>query len=120
MRGEARLSRGAVQEARADLQRALDMFAEDQDVSGIALLLRDFAQLAVAGADPERALLLAGAASGLEAASQTGMLEFAQNKITGLQAASDALGRDRAEALMAEGRLMSREQALAFARLPPR
>jgi predicted ATPase len=119
MRGEVRLSRRAVEQARGDLERALDMFAEDLDVSGIVLLLRDFAALALAGGDPERALRLAGAAAELEAASQTGMLEFAENRISDLAAATTSLGRERAEALMAEGRLMSLEQALAFARFPP-
>jgi tetratricopeptide (TPR) repeat protein len=118
MLGEVRLSRGAMQEARGDLERALGMFAEDGDISGIVLLLRDFAQLALAGGDPERALRLAGAASGLEAVSQTGMLEFEENHISDLSAATASLGRERAEALMAEGRLMDLEQALAFAHLP--
>jgi tetratricopeptide (TPR) repeat protein len=118
MLGELRLSRGAVEEARADLERALSMFAQDLDISGIVLLLRDFAQLALAGRDPERALRLAGAASGLEAVSQTGMLEFEENHITDLSAATASLGRERAESLMAEGRLMSLQQALAFAQFP--
>jgi predicted ATPase len=118
MLGELRLSRGAVEEARADLERALSMFAQDLDISGIVLLLRDFAQLALAGRDPERALRLAGAASGLEAVSQTGMLEFEENHITDLSAAAASLGRERAESLMAEGRLMSLQQALAFAQFP--
>jgi predicted ATPase/class 3 adenylate cyclase len=120
MRGEVRLSRGAVEEARGDLEQALDMFAGDRDISGIVLLLRDFAELALAGGDPKRALRLAGAASRLEAVSQTSMLEFAENRISDLSAATASLGREQAEALMAEGRLMSLEQALAFARLPPR
>jgi tetratricopeptide (TPR) repeat protein len=119
MRGVVRLDRGALAEARSDLERALDIFSSDRDVSGIVLLLRDFAELALAGGDPERTLRLAGAASALEAISQTGMLDFAQNQIAGLAKAIESLGRDRAEALMAEGRLMSLEQALAFARLPP-
>jgi tetratricopeptide (TPR) repeat protein len=119
MLGEVRLSRGAVEEARGDLERSLSMFAEDGDISGIVLLIRDVAQLALASGDPERALRLAGAASGLEAVSQTGMLEFEENHIADLSAATTSLGRERAEALMAEGRLMSLEQALAFARLAP-
>ncbi len=119
MRGVVRLDRGALQEARSDLERALAAFAQDLDVSGIALLLRDFAELALADGDPERALRLAGAASAQETAGQTGMLDFAQNQIAGLAATTASLGRERAEALMAEGRLMSLEQALAFARLAP-
>jgi tetratricopeptide (TPR) repeat protein len=117
MRGVVRLDRRALEEARSDLQLALSMFAADRDVPGIVLLLRDFAELALAGGDPERALRLAGAAAGLEAASQTAMLEFAQNQIAGLAEAAAGLGRERAEGLLAEGRLMSLEQALAYVRL---
>ena len=119
MRGVGRLSRGALQEARADLERALAMFAADRDVSGIVLLLRDFAELALAAGDAERTLRLAGAAAGLETASQTGMLEIAENRIAGLAAVTASLGRERAEALLAEGRLMPLEQAIAFASHPP-
>ena len=119
MRGVVRLDRGALQEARDDLERALAIFADDLDISGIVLLLRDFAEQALRGGDAERALRLAGAAAGLEEISQTGMLEFAENRIADLAAVTISLGRERAEALLAEGRLMRLEQALAFARLPP-
>jgi predicted ATPase/class 3 adenylate cyclase len=118
MRGVARLGRGALEEARADLDRALSMFAADRDVSGIVLLLRDFAELALAAGDAERTLRLAGAAAGLETASQTGMLEIVENRIAGLAAVTASLGRERAEALLAEGRLMPLEQAIAFASHP--
>ncbi len=119
MRGVVRLGRAALEEARSDLERSLAMFTADGDVSGIVLLLRDFAELALTRGDPERALRLAGAAAGLEAASQTGILELAENRIAELATASSALSRERAESLMAEGRLMPLEQAIAFARLPP-
>jgi predicted ATPase len=119
MRGVGRLDRGALEEARADLDRALSMFAADRDISGIVLLLRDFAELALAAGDAERTLRLAGAAAGLETASQTGMLEIAENRIAGLAAVTASLGRERAEALLAEGRLMPLEQAIAFASHPP-
>jgi hypothetical protein len=95
------------------------MFAADRDISGIVLLLRDFAELALAAGDAERTLRLAGAAAGLETASQTGMLEIAENRIAGLAAVAASLGRERAEALLAEGRLMPLEQAIAFASHPP-
>jgi hypothetical protein len=118
MRGVARLSRGALQEARADLDRALSMFAADRDVSGVVLLLRDFAELARQGT-PSGPCAWPAAAAGLETASQTGMLEIAENRIVGLAAVTASLGRERAEALLAEGRLMPLEQAIAFASHPP-
>jgi len=119
LRGVVRLGRAALEEARSDLERSPAMFTADGDVSGVVLLLRDFAELALTRGDPERALRLAGAAAGLEAASQTGMLGYAQNQIAGLTGVTASLGRERAESLMAEGRLMPLEQAIAFARHPP-
>ena len=47
------------------------------------------------------------------------MLEIAENRIADLAAVTTSLGRERAEALLAEGRLMPLEQAIAFASHPP-
>ena len=104
MRGAVRLRAGDLAGAREDLTESLAMFADDRDVSGVVLHLMDFAALALGAGEPERALRLAGAATALQAASGTGMLEFAQNQVEGLGAAAERLGRERAEALLAEGR----------------
>jgi predicted ATPase/class 3 adenylate cyclase len=126
-RGIIRMERRDLAGARADLERAMSIFAGDRDVSGLVLLLRDFAEMALKQGELERALRLAGAAAAIQVVSETAMLEFAQNRISGLtegiaglEATKTETGRPRAEELLAEGRAMPMEQAIAYAlELPP-
>lgn len=115
MRGISRLSRGDLEGARADLAESLAMFAADGDVSGVVLHLADFAALALAAGEPERAMRLAGTATALQAASGVGVLEYAGNQVSGLTEAAQKMGRQRAEALLEEGRAMPMRQAVAYA-----
>jgi tetratricopeptide (TPR) repeat protein len=119
MRGAIRGARGDVERARGDLERALRMFAADDDRSAVVLLLQDFAGLALRAGERERAFRLAGAAAAAESVNETKMLEFTGNKIPDLAQAAERIGRERAEALLAEGRAMSMAQAVGYA-LEPR
>ncbi len=118
MRGTIRGERGDIAGARADLEKSMRLFAADDDLSGVGLHLQDFAVLALAAGDPERALRLAGAAAAAELASETGMLAYTENKIPALSEAAPRIGRERAEALLAEGRAMAMKQAIAYALEP--
>jgi tetratricopeptide (TPR) repeat protein len=115
MRGLLRTEKGDFAGARKDLQTSLGLFVEDDDLSGMVLSLNHFSALALGEGDVDRALRLAGAAAKAEEASETGMLEIVQNRIPGLAEAGSRVGREQAEKLLAEGRAMPIEQAVAYA-----
>ena len=115
MRGTIRATHGDPEGARGDAERSLRMFVADDDLSGVMLHLQDFAVLALEAGETERALRLAGAAAAAEEVSETGLLEFAGNKVPRLVQAAEQLGRERAETLLAEGRAMPLKQAVAYA-----
>ncbi len=115
MRGLLRTENKDFLGARADLQRSMRLFAEDDDLSGMVLSLNHFSALALGEDDVERALRLAGAAAKAQEISETGMLEMVQNRIPGMAEAGSRVGRERAEQLLAEGRAMPLKQAIAYA-----
>jgi predicted ATPase len=100
------------EEAEGHLHRGLEIFAEAGDTSAFALHIRDFAELALAQNDPEKALRLAGATSVLETVSETRMLDFVVNRLRSLESAIAAVGEEEAEKLLAEGRAMSVQEVL--------
>ncbi len=118
MRGAIRATRGDLDGARGDAQRSMRMFAADDDLSGVVLHLQDFAALALAAGDTERALRLAGAAAAAEEVSETAMLEYEGNKVARLAEAAERVGKERAAVLLAEGRAMPLKQAVAYALEP--
>jgi predicted ATPase/class 3 adenylate cyclase len=115
MRGLLRTEKKDFAGARADLQRSMKLFAEDDDLSGMVLSLNHFSALALGEDDVERALRLAGAAAKAQEISETGMLELIQNRIPGMAEAGSRVGRERAEQLLGEGRAMPLKQAVAYA-----
>jgi tetratricopeptide (TPR) repeat protein len=115
MRGLLRTENKDFVGARADLQKSMRLFAEDDDLSGMVLSLNHFSALALGEDDVERALRLAGAAAKAQEISETGMLELVQNRIPGMAEAGNRVGRERAEQLLAEGRAMPIKQAVAYA-----
>jgi tetratricopeptide (TPR) repeat protein len=115
MRGLLRTEKKDFAGARADLQKSMRLFAEDDDLSGMVLSLNHFSALALGEGDLERALRLAGAAAKAQEISETGMLELIQNRIPGMAEAGSRVGRERTEQLLAEGRDMALKQAVAYA-----
>jgi tetratricopeptide (TPR) repeat protein len=115
MRGTLRIESGDLPGARADLELSMQLWVEDDDLSGMVLGLQRFADLALAEGEVERALRLAGAAASAQELSETRMLELVQNKIPGLAEAGRELGSQRTEQLLAEGRAMKVGQAVAYA-----
>jgi tetratricopeptide (TPR) repeat protein len=115
MRGLCRLAEGDFDAARSDLEAGLHIFFVAGDVSGLALHVRDFAALALARGEDERALRLAGAMANLQTVSETRLHEIVLNQLRGIDETSARLGEERAQKLIAEGRAMSLSEAVAYA-----
>jgi len=105
--------------ARERLAEGMKLFLEANDVSGIVLYLFDFAEVAAAQGQTDRALRLYGAMAALRDAtgtqiSNTWELENVEwgRIVRELQEATDTAVRDR---LIAEGRALNKEDAIAFA-----
>ncbi|MGH8928939.1 MAG: hypothetical protein ACRDWH_11345, partial [Acidimicrobiia bacterium] len=108
------LGLGRPDEAEGHLRGGLERFVEAGDISALPLHISDFAQLALVRNQPERAILLAGAAAGLQAVSETRLLNLVANEIVGLQEAIDTVGTEQAEKLAAEGQSLGIDQVLAL------
>ena len=109
---------GRFEDARTHLIEGLNLFADARDLSGITLLLGDFAWLAERRGFRDRALRLWGAA--IELANRTGTDLFG----IGLEvvAASEVQAWRDDEAvkpMMAEGKAMSLDEAIAYALKEP-
>jgi predicted ATPase/class 3 adenylate cyclase len=109
---------GRFEDARSNLVEGLNLFGDARDLSGITLLLGDFAWLAERQGFRDRALRLWGAA--IELASRTGTDLFG----VGLEvvAASDIQAwkdDEAAQPLLAEGKAMPLDDAIAYALKEP-
>jgi tetratricopeptide (TPR) repeat protein len=65
---------GDVASARPHFKEALDLFAEDKDISGLALVMSDYAELAGVEGRLERRATLTGAADALARRAGTGLI----------------------------------------------
>jgi tetratricopeptide (TPR) repeat protein len=119
----AQLSRGDVARAQSDLAYAADMYSRGLQLAldqgglpNLAEFLEGFAKLALAGAQPERAARLLGAAAALreEIGTPVPAVERADYD-QALAQARDQLGPAAFEAAWAEGQAMNWEQAVAYA-----
>jgi predicted ATPase/class 3 adenylate cyclase len=115
MRAFLRIQKRDFRGAREDYSAAIALFADTEDLSQLVQEFTGYASLAHAEGDPERALRLAGAALTAQAASQIVLLRV-ERLGSFFEEAITQVGRQRAEELMAEGRLMPTAQALAYAR----
>ncbi|HET6777216.1 MAG TPA: hypothetical protein VFH81_05535, partial [Actinomycetota bacterium] len=96
------------------LREGLSIFADARDLSGITLLLEDFAWLAEAGGYRDRAVRLGAAAE--ELARQTGTDIFGTGReSSGLPDPRVWVTDDPARALWAEGETMTVDEAVAYA-----
>jgi tetratricopeptide (TPR) repeat protein len=106
------LGLGRAEEAEVHLRQGLRMFVEAGDLSALPLHVADFVQLALARDQFDRAIVLAGAASALQTYSETRLLDLVANDVKGLERAIEAVGRERAEKLAAEGQALTVDQIL--------
>jgi predicted ATPase/class 3 adenylate cyclase len=100
-------------EARRGLLRALEIFAEAQDVSGYTLVLDALALLALRNGDRERAARLSAAVANLERTSGTGLNQWNRDVlgfVPGELKADPALAES-----WAAGEAMTADEAVAYA-----
>jgi predicted ATPase/class 3 adenylate cyclase len=103
-------------QAAASHKEAMGIFLGSDDRSALALLLADLAILAESVGDVERAIRLAGAADRVEEEVGTGLLVSDAAVSKRLRGLRGLLPPAEADPLFAEGRAMSMEQALAYAK----
>ena len=105
---------GDSEAARAAYEEAIRLFAESRDVSGVVLVLDDFAQLEEQRGDVERAVRLSGAAAALEESSGT-QLASATNSLSRSGRPSDRASEELLAGAFVEGRRMTLEESVAYA-----
>lgn len=103
-----------LEDASEHLGTALRSFSEAGDLSGMLLLLRDHARIAAIRGDHERALRILGTVFANEAKSGLELGQF-ELDVSGFDHPLEALDAQTAEALLAEGRSWTVEQAVAYA-----
>jgi predicted ATPase/class 3 adenylate cyclase len=103
-------------EARPALKEALAMFLDADDRSALGLLLGDLAILAGSEGDRERAIRLAGAAVAAEDEVGTGLLFSSAGVSERVRELEDLLPQADSERIYAEGKAMSVDNAVAYAR----
>jgi predicted ATPase/class 3 adenylate cyclase len=100
-----------------DFRHALRHFADAGDITGQALIVDDFATLALSSGDKERGIRLWGAARRIQATLGTGLVQ-AQINSPGqawIQPEPEDATPERRAELEAEGRALTLEEALAYA-----
>ena len=108
--GLARLKTGDPGAARAALDQAVAMLGEARDTSGVAIVLGDQAELALAEGDRPRAVRLSGASAALRhltGAQLVGKVDDIQGRAMVMTAADEAPWQ--------EGLAMNFDQAVAYA-----
>src|SRR5918996_43090 len=107
---------GRSEEAEPALREAMGIFLPSDDRSALALLVADLSILAESRGEVERALKLAGAAERIEEEIGTGLLVSDTTVSKRLRKLKARLPAAEAEPILAEGRRMSVDEALAFAK----
>jgi len=118
--GTLAIVQGRPGQARELLDEALDLSLASRTIRNVTLCLSAFAQLALAGGDPERAALLAGAAEGLR--GRIGISTWPMLRPSEAQLAAQirlALGDDRFGQVFAAGSRLSQQEAVAAIRDRP-
>jgi predicted ATPase/class 3 adenylate cyclase len=113
---EARREAGDLRAARQTAREALDVVNRWQIEGGVAAILQLLASIETSGGEHARALKLQGAAASI--ADPLGSGGFPAVGGDFLQRSREAIGEETAERALAEGRAMTRDEALAFARKP--
>ena len=110
---------GRVSDAEAMLREALMSHERAGNMSGIVWMLHELAATAVARGQPERAILLTGAAHSLEGELGGGIAVNALHLAERTHAAWEQVDAARAQRAWENGRLMSRQQAVDAALSDP-
>ena len=106
-----------IEESRRNIEAAMRLFHGFGDVAGITLTLDDFASLAIAGGDFQRAARLWGAARALSAAGGVGLADFvdSQFEFYGRPNARSAIDPAELERYAEEGRAMTLDESVSYA-----
>jgi predicted ATPase/class 3 adenylate cyclase len=103
-------------EAAPALKEAMDMFLDADDRSALSLLIGDLGILAGSEGDRERAIRLAGAAVAVEDEVGTGLLFSSAGVSERVRELEGLLPKAEAERIYAEGKAMTVDRAVAYAR----
>jgi hypothetical protein len=117
MLGGALIRTNRLDEAAADLRRALRLFYDASDTAGITLVFDDLSSHAVGANDPERAARLWGAARSLAATTGAQLASIVDETVEQLLRPNvrTALSPEALDALAREGRAMPLDDAVAYA-----
>ncbi len=117
MLGTAQIRVGPLTEARRNIESAMRLFHGFGDVAGITLCLDDFASIAIADGDLERAARLWGAARALSSAGGVGLADFVDSQFDfyGRPNARQDLDPATLERHADEGRAMTLDESVAYA-----
>lgn len=115
MLGSAEVKLGRLGSAYGHLRDALLAMVADRETTGIVLSLDDFAELTSATGDVSRSLRLWGAARRLQEETGTGLAGFANQLMSRFELPTGGLSPAEVDALQAEGRALSTDEAVALA-----
>jgi predicted ATPase/class 3 adenylate cyclase len=113
MQGILNLGLGHDDEAERYLRAGLSQFVAAGDISALPLHISDFARLSLIRGNDEEAIVLTGAVANLQSVSETRLVDWARNEVEGIDKATERVGAERAEKLLAEGRSLSVDEILA-------
>lgn len=117
--GTAQLRLGVLDLAGAAYVEGLKLFRDAGDLSGIVLFFYDFAELATAGGEDDRALRLVGAGQALMDRTGTQLADYLREEnapfTVEVRALLERTDAERRQALGAEGAAMSMDQAIEYA-----
>jgi hypothetical protein len=114
--GMVALARGRLDDARALFEEALDRSLATDNTYNVILCLAAFAQLALAEGDPERAALLAGAASGLRRRAGLQVFTSLTGEAQMVAEIRQALEPDRFDQAFGAGSRLGQQEAVAAVR----
>jgi tetratricopeptide (TPR) repeat protein len=110
---------GRFSDARTAFTESIGIFASSNDLSGVVLLLNDFAELAAAQGHEDRALRLIGAARPIQQQTGNALADVWRDENTAyaleIRALLARVDDRRRDVIFAEGATLSREDAIAFA-----
>jgi tetratricopeptide (TPR) repeat protein len=115
MVGRVLVELGRIEDGAGYLGQAVDVFAPANDLSALTVLISDYAALAIALGDPDRAILLDGATGALRDSSGANIVDFRSHERAKLDAIAAEMG-DRAEQLRDEGARLSVDEAMSVMR----